>query len=140
MSNYESKCLQNFSKNWKKYQVRWFRKDILVSSDFSKKRTNKFVFSTVQDVRRRRNPERSRNIVFLRKYTIIIRIWGYQKSFRNYLTFNRLKMYLVNVWSKIIASSNNQTYSIGSSVVQLNTILHFVSQIWIAVIFNILYY
>ena len=43
--------------------------------------------------------------------------------------FIRLKIYLVNVWSKIVTSSNNQTYSIGSSVVQLNTILHFVSQI-----------
>ena len=57
-------------------KVRQFRKDFLVSSDSSKKRMNKFVFSTVR-------PKKNE---FVRSF--FGRIRGYQKSFRNYLTFS----------------------------------------------------
>ena len=60
-------------------KVRWFQKDFLVSSDSSKKWINKFVFSTV----RQKNE-------FIRSF--FGRIQGYQKSFRNYLTFNFVSM------------------------------------------------
>ena len=52
--------------------------DFLVFSDSSKKRMNKFVFSTV-----------IKKTEFVRLF--FGRIRGYQKSFRNYLTFNETK-------------------------------------------------
>ena len=45
--------------------------------------------NSAQDVRRRRNPETSCNIVFLRKYTIII---FFVKRKKKYETFHILKM------------------------------------------------
>ena len=57
-------------------EVRWFQKDFLISSDSSKKRTNKFVFSTVR--------QKTNKFVCL----FFGRIRGYQKSFQNYLTFS----------------------------------------------------
>jgi hypothetical protein len=49
--------------------------------------------SSAQDVRRRRNPETSRNIVFLRKYTIII-IQYILQYMRNEEFFVKMPMYV----------------------------------------------